>query len=111
MLKLWQWQLQGSKHYKNWQIVVGHVGLQLHLLSQFGLDRRTQRILLTQRERLKEDGKQAVLEYLRNILIIDNESVTTHTSNGEETQQMLDMLLDSTRYTSTERVMISLDAS
>lgn len=85
----------------NWQLIVGHVGLQLHLLNQFGLDRRTQQLLLTQRERLKQDGKQAVLDYLSQILMVSDENTRANRSNGEETQQMLDILLDSTRYTST----------
>mgnify|MGYP000014679327 CR=1 FL=1 len=85
----------------NWELVVGHVGLQLHLLSQFGLDSRTLRILLSQRYTLKEKGKQVVLDYLSDILMLDNHRADKKETNGEETQQVLDMLLDSTRYTST----------
>lgn len=84
-----------------WELVVGHVGLQLHLLSQFGLDSRTLRILLTQRDTLKEKGKQAVLDYLRDILMLDSAPSNKNETNGDSTQQVLDMLLDSTRYTST----------
>lgn len=83
-----------------WHLVLGHVGLQLHLLSQFNLDRRTYRILLTQRERLKSDGKQAVLDYLSEILSLENGEEKTQ-GDGSETEQLLDVLLDSTRYGST----------
>lgn len=85
----------------DWQLVIGHVGLQLHLLSQFGLDNRTYRILLTQRDKLKEHGKQAVLDYLDEILPVDEASSLQPTGNGQETQQMLDVLLDSTPYGNT----------
>jgi len=73
----------------------------LHLLSQFGLDNRTYRILLTQRDRLKEHGKQAVLDYLNEILPVDETSSLQQSGNGQETQQMLDVLLDSTPYGNT----------
>lgn len=85
----------------NWQLIVGHVGLQLHLLSQFGLDNRTYRILLTQRDKLKEHGKQAVLDYLNEVLPVEEASSLQQTGNGQETQQMLDVLLDSTPYGNT----------
>ncbi|MEO1288469.1 MAG: ATP phosphoribosyltransferase regulatory subunit, partial [Chloroflexota bacterium] len=84
----------------DWQVVIGHVGLQLHLLSRFNLDRRTYRILLTQRDRLKTEGKQSVLDYLAEILSLD-EDISTSSANGAETEQLLDVLLDSTRYGST----------
>lgn len=85
----------------DWQLIIGHVGLQLHLLSQFGLDNRTYRILLTQRDKLKEEGKQAVLDYLNEILPVDDSVVLQESGNGQETQQMLDVLLDSTPYGNT----------
>jgi len=84
----------------DWQLIIGHVGLQLYLLSQFDLDSRTFRILLTQRDRLKKEGKQAVLDYLSEILTVDDTQMAS-TGNGVETQQLLDVLLDSTRYGST----------
>lgn len=86
---------------ENWQLVIGHVGLQLHLLSQFGLNSRTQRILLTQRERLKEVGKQAVLDYLSDILMLEDTKDSANSVNGDETGKMLDMLLDLTHQTNT----------
>ena len=86
---------------RDWHLVIGHVGLQLHLLSQFGLDNRTYRILLTQRDRLKEHGKQAVLDYLNEVLPVDDSSLIPQSGNGQETQQMLDVLLDSTPYGNT----------
>lgn len=84
-----------------WHLIIGNVGLQLHLLSQFQLDRRTYRILLTQRDRLKENGKQAVLDYLAEILELDDTAQSTQQSTGIETQQTLDVLLDSTPYGNT----------
>ncbi|MGJ3237903.1 MAG: ATP phosphoribosyltransferase regulatory subunit [Anaerolineae bacterium] len=88
-------------HVPDWELVVGHVGLQLHLLSQFNLDSRTYRILLTQRDRLKTDGKQAVLEHLKGILDIVPDEEALPAGDGIETQQVLDVLLDSNRYGST----------
>lgn len=84
----------------DWQVVIGHVGLQLHLLSRFNLDSRTFRILLTQKDRLKTDGKAAVMDYLSEILTVDSTQIEVM-GNGIETQQLLDVLLDSTRYGST----------
>lgn len=87
----------------DWQLVIGHVGLQLHLLSQYGLDSRTYRLLLTQRERLKNEGQQAVLDYLSTILSFDGEQNTeaNFNDNSQQTQQALDVLLDSTKYGTT----------
>ncbi|MGB7342284.1 MAG: ATP phosphoribosyltransferase regulatory subunit [Phototrophicaceae bacterium] len=85
----------------DWQLIIGHVGLQLHLLSQFKLDRRTYRILLTQRDRLKTNGKQAVLTYLSEILELEDTNESMTDSTGVETQQVLDVLLDSTPYGNT----------
>ncbi|MEL7434873.1 MAG: ATP phosphoribosyltransferase regulatory subunit, partial [Chloroflexota bacterium] len=87
----------------DWQVVVGHVGLQLHLLSRYQLDKRTTRLLLTQRETLQRDGVDAVLTKLNNTLMLDPDTVVPaddSDANGQ-TQHMLDVLLDSTRYGST----------
>jgi histidyl-tRNA synthetase len=91
----------------NWKLVIGHVGLQRYLLSRFNLDSRTYRMLLSQREILKNhaEGKAIALENLQSILMQDNEGlIETNVVNSQDTRQtqhMLDVLLDSTRYGTT----------
>jgi len=89
----------------NWKLVIGHVGLQRYLLSRFNLHSRTYRMLLSQREILKSDahGKTIALENLQAILMLDSEPeiVIANQQATRQTQQMLDVLLDSTRYGTT----------
>lgn len=86
-----------------WELVIGHVGLQLHLLTHYNLDKRTYRLLLTQRDRLKREGVTAVVDYLTDLLAFDesSESTTEASHDTTQTKHMLDALLDSTRYGST----------
>lgn len=91
----------------NWKLIIGHVGLQRYLLSRFHLDSRTYRMLLAQREILKDSthGKAIAFEHLQTILMLDSEvlpeiAVTTQ-QDTHQTQHMLDVLLDSTRYGTT----------
>lgn len=87
----------------DFKLIIGHVGLQLHLLSHFQLDSRTSHLLLSQRERLKTDGKQATLDTIQDALKLDDSAKSDETNLGEseQTQYMLDVLLDSTRYGTT----------
>jgi histidyl-tRNA synthetase len=91
----------------NWKLAIGHVGLQRYLLSHFNLDSRSYRMLLAQREILKNgaDGKAIALENLQSILMQDSEglpeAVGTNEQDTRQTQHMLDVLLDSTRYGTT----------
>lgn len=85
----------------DWTIVLNHVGLQKHLLAQFGLDAKTIRLLMSFREELKNPvtGKQTVLEKIEHLLpeVSDAEQSDT-TFTDDDTEQMLNVLLDSTRY-------------
>lgn len=87
----------------DFNLLIGHVGLQLHLLSHFQLDSRTSHLLLSQRERLKIEGKQATIDTIQNMLRLDDSAKSDETNLGEseQTQYMLDVLLDSTRYGTT----------
>lgn len=92
----------------DWQIVTGHVGLQQHLLAQFQLDSRVERLLLSQRDVLKdsEHGLEEAQQALKHALAImhgedeDQTDISSNSDNGS-TQRMLDVLLDSTRYGAT----------
>jgi histidyl-tRNA synthetase len=88
---------------EDFTLIIGHVGLQLHLLAQFRLDSRTSHLLLSQRERLKTEGKQATLDYIHDALTLDDTTKLEEMNLGqsEQTQYMLDVLLDSTRYGTT----------
>jgi histidyl-tRNA synthetase len=87
----------------NWQLVLGHVGLLRHLLSRFGLDSRAERLLLGQRETLKREGKAAALANLQDVISLQAENIPQVPDSGSsgQTQYMLDVLLDSTRYGTT----------
>ncbi|NJR12764.1 hypothetical protein HC776_02565 [bacterium] len=47
---------------RDWQLVMGHVALQWHLLARFGLDRRIIRWLLSHRDDLMQHGQAHVLD-------------------------------------------------
>jgi histidyl-tRNA synthetase len=87
----------------NYQVVLGHVGLLRHLLGRFGLDSRSERLLIAQRERLKHEGKEAALAHLQDVISLPNETIPQVADSGSsgQTQYMLDVLLDSTRYGTT----------
>lgn len=90
--------LLGMDHVRadNANLVVGHVGLQAHLLGQYGLDARTCRLLLTQKERLRISGKEAVLHYLESVLGFDHDSeALTHTDPVPQSHDVLHTLLNS----------------
>ncbi len=89
---------------QQWHLVSGHVGLQSHLLGRFGLDSRTARLLLAQREILTnpDQGKAHALEQINRVLAqISEETPLTETFSTDGTQRMLDVLLDSTQYGTT----------
>jgi histidyl-tRNA synthetase len=91
---------------KDWRLVIGHVGLQRYLLSRFNLDSRTYRMLLTQRDVLKRDaeGKTIALQNMQQILTGNSNTLIhepAHEQDNHQTQHMLDVLLDSTRYGTT----------
>ena len=86
----------------NYRLIIGHVGLQIQLLSQFGLDSRTERVLLAQRETLRHNGLEAAWENVKQILSFSDKSSTTNAQHDDtQTQEMLDVLLDSTKYGAT----------
>lgn len=87
----------------NWQLVIGHVGLQLYLLQRFGLDSRTNRALLAQRDTLKnpQAGKQAALKNLEHTLAETDQIRAGLKVNNISTQEMLNVVLDTTRYGTT----------
>lgn len=87
----------------NWQLVLGHVGLLRHLLTRFRLDSRAERLLLAQRETLKREGKEAALANLQGVISLPTENIPQVPDSGSsgQTQYMLDVLLDSTRYGTT----------
>lgn len=89
-----------------WKIVSGHVGLQLHLLNRYNLDSRTYRLLLSQREALKNpaQGKDYALEQIEQMLsgyVERQDAPASIMQDDMPTRQMLDVLLDSTRYGTT----------
>jgi histidyl-tRNA synthetase len=81
------------------QIMLGHTGLVRAALSHFKLDTRTNRFLLHHLAKLKDEGKQAILDLLDNLLLghpsADGENAMAWSEGN--TQQMLDVLLDSTQ--------------
>jgi histidyl-tRNA synthetase len=84
----------------DWQLVVGHVGLTRQLLSQFMLDNRTTRFLLSHLPKLKDFGKDYVMQLLDKALLGRESSDSLTASDGAtevNTQQMLDVLLDATQ--------------
>lgn len=84
----------------SWIFQIGHVGLQMHLLNHFGLDSRTTRLLLSQRDSLR-DGQQ-VVERIEKVLNVDiTDEHASSLGDSVHTRQMLDVLLDSTRYGTT----------
>jgi histidyl-tRNA synthetase len=87
----------------NWQLVLGHVGLLRYLLNRFGLDSRAERLLLAQRDTLRREGKEAALANLQNVISLPTENIPQVPDSGSsgQTQYMLDVLLDSTRYGTT----------
>lgn len=87
----------------DWQLVVGHVGLLRYLLNRFGVDGRAERLLLSQRETLKREGKAAALANLQSVISLPTEDIPQVPDKGSsgQTQYMLDVLLDSTRYGTT----------
>lgn len=93
-----------KQNIPDWQLVLGHVGLQLHLLQRFGLDSRTNRALLAQRQVLKDSqaGKATAIANLEQLLgepHPDHAPQQNHVQDS--TQGMLDVLLDSTPYGAT----------
>ncbi|MDQ7024809.1 MAG: ATP phosphoribosyltransferase regulatory subunit [Anaerolineae bacterium] len=90
----------------NWKLVIGHVGLQLHLLSRYGLDSKTYRMLLSQRDILKNNlrGKEIALRNMKAIVSpkpVNHDNSDTHQQDSSQTQHILNALLDSTRYGTT----------
>jgi histidyl-tRNA synthetase len=90
---------------RDWKLVTGHFGLQTHLLLRFGLDNRTARLLLTQREALinPAQGIAYALEQLNQVLsfLPESEKARQPDSSNAGTQHMLDVMLDSTQYGTT----------
>jgi len=83
----------------NLEVTIGHVGLLLHLLERFALDSRTRRLLLSER---KDAQKLARLtQHLVNQSSDSTDQLSQIESDSIATQQMLDTLLDSTRYGTT----------
>ena len=74
---------------QDWQLAIGHVGLMRHLLSAFGLDRRTERFLLNHRAELKRgtQGKTNLLERLERHLPtqVESQQAIVVPRNGQTT--------------------------
>jgi len=90
------------------EVRLGNVGLQMHLLAGFGLDKRTIRILLAQRELLRNGTATEIVmarinEFLPTLSRSGDDQSPALTSDGENlsTHRMLDVLLDSTQYGTT----------
>lgn len=86
---------------QEWHIVVGHVGLQWHLLSRFGLDRHMIRWLLSHRETLRRDGPDALHTAFMAAFAHTQDDTFAQEETPGSTQRMLDVLLDSTQYGTT----------
>lgn len=88
---------------QNWNLSIGHVGLQMHLLAQHQLDSRLIRAILSQREILRtEDGIQQVVETLRSTLPqLSEDHASEYHADDVELEHMLDVLLTSTGYGNT----------
>lgn len=85
------------------RLVSGHVGLQKMLLSAFNLDSRTYRFLLANRDKLKspDRGADYVVEKIARTLKGAEPAASADSGYLTDTQHMLDVLLDSTRYGTT----------
>lgn len=91
---------------ERWQLVSGHVGLQGYLLSRFNLDPRTVRLLLAQRDALLNpaQGMAYAIEQIERVLpeYSTQATIDGHSTQADaQTEQMLDVLLDSTQYGTT----------
>ncbi len=88
---------------KDWQLSIGHVGLQRHLLAKHKLDRRVVRAIQGQREVLRrgEQGLTQAMANLQAMLPQLPESASEMQASESETEQMLDTLLNSTGYGKT----------
>ncbi|MGB1287434.1 MAG: ATP phosphoribosyltransferase regulatory subunit [Aggregatilineales bacterium] len=87
----------------DWQLVIGHSGLQTHLLRQYLSDSRIARLLLSRRAMLQDKQQMQILQ---DEIISSLESSSKYTTDqsantSQETEKMLDVLLDSTRYGTT----------
>lgn len=86
----------------NLQLTIGHVGLLRNLLSRLPLDRRTIRLLLSYRNRIQEEnGVQFVLSKVEELLTLDTIDLSpapaNHTNDDLNTEEMLNVILDSTK--------------
>jgi histidyl-tRNA synthetase len=83
----------------NLRLTLGHTGLVRRLLARFNLDSRTTRFLLHHLSRLKDEGKVAVLGSLDQLLLgrAVSEGEADAVWSAVNTQQMLDVLLDTTQ--------------
>lgn len=85
---------------QGWQISVGHVQLMRALLARFGLDSRTQRFILNHLAALADPalGKAYILDNLDRLLLGAHTGENGLTPSDENnTQQMLNVLLDATQ--------------
>jgi histidyl-tRNA synthetase len=88
----------------DWSLVIGHVGLTRRLLSKFELDPRTQHFILSHRDALKTGSKgkvkmlSALARYLPEVKT-PLDGGATMTQSG--TQEMLDVLLNTSRSSAT----------
>lgn len=82
----------------NWSLILGHVGLMLHLLGRFQLDSKTKRLLLGYRHRLKStDDKTAIHAEIESIFPQPITEGMSTAGDSQDTYHMLDTLLDTTR--------------
>jgi histidyl-tRNA synthetase len=88
---------------RNWTLTLGNVQLMRHLLSTFKLDSRAQRFVLAHLPALvnPDQGKAYVLEALDKLLMGGTDETpipTVGMTEEDNTQQLLDVLLDATQH-------------
>lgn len=86
---------------KDWQLIIGSVALQWHLLARFGLDRRIIHWLLSHRDDLAQHGPEHLLRMFQSAFSLSSDASLGADETPASTQRMLDVLLDSTQYGTT----------
>ncbi len=91
-----------AQNLDDWTLIIGHVGLTRHLLARYHLDPHTQRFILQRRGLLHDhpDGHDRLLKEVMHHFPAA-ETQDTDAMSSDNTQQMLDALLDSSRSAAT----------
>lgn len=96
-------QVITSLKIEDWILTIGDLSVLRSVINQFDLDNRTQRFLLNQRFNFQDSdiGKEKVLHNLQKLLGDEldypPDNNTLETAQTQHTQQMLDILLDTTQ--------------